>query len=167
MITIRNQDTALAFTAVTGEAGLKNGMVVKFVQGNAQGDVPKVVKAAAADLDDAKVKKGIVLYAFEDSLTVDFDINLANSTLSAISMEIPNGAQVAVFTGKPVVAYHSSALDSSINIATIREGALIGFDGTTGFPGLHAPAETDGRENYVGWVYRVDGPELTIAFENL
>jgi hypothetical protein len=165
MITIRNQDLALPFTAVAGEAGLKPGMCVKFVQGTATGDVPKVMKAAAADLDDAKVKKGIVHWVPEDSQSVDFDINVANSTLGAVAVTIPEGAQVTVFTGRPVIAYHSSALDSSITFASLREGAQIGFDGTTGLPGLHAAGETDGRENYVGWVYRMDGVEATIAFE--
>jgi hypothetical protein len=167
MITLRNTDMALAFTALAGEAGLTPGMIVKFVQGTSSGDAPKVVKAAAADLDDAKIKKGIVHFAFEDSQEVDFDINVGTSTLTAQAKTIPAGGQVTVFTGRPVIAYHKSALDSSITFGSLREGAQIGFDGTTGLPGLFAAGEAGGRENYMGWVYRMDGAEVTIAFENL
>lgn len=167
MITIRNQDTALPFSARAGAADLKVGMVVKFAIGSASGEQPTVIQASAADMLDSTIKKGIVDFHVEDSTNVDFDVTLTSSTLVAQAKLIPLNEQVVVWTNKPIVAYHQSALDASITFSSLREAAKIGFSETTNFPGLYSGGATDGRQVYAGWVYRMDGPEATIAFETL
>lgn len=155
MIVIRNRDHSLALTARAGEAGLKQGMVVKFDGVTANG-TPKVVKASDADLADATVQKGIVWYREKDSLTADFEYDPATLTLTPLDMEIPEDAQVAVFTGKMVVAYHTSVLPSAlVNAPALSK---VSFDGTTGFPTLVTDAEP-----VFGFVERKDGPEITMV----
>ena len=168
MITVRNADLALPVSARTGAADMKPGMLVKFAAGAASGDQPTVVRAVAADIDSWKagaLTLGIVDYNKQDSQDVDFDVNVAAQTLTAQDNTIPQDAQVVVWLGKPVIAYHSSMLEASLAPATVREPQAVAFLASTSKPTAYNGAATNtGEENYVGFVYRVDGPEVTIAF---
>lgn len=170
MITVRNRDTALSLSARAG-AVLKPGQVVKFAAGAASGDQPTVVAVTAADLDAAAAGTltiGIVDYVQPDSQDVDFDVNVVTQGLTAQAKTIPSGAQCNVWTNKPVIAYHSSVLDASLAPATVREPQKVAFLVSNGLPAAHNAAAVDtGAENYMGFVYRVDGPEVTIVFTGL
>jgi hypothetical protein len=159
MITVRDRSAAISFSARTGEAGLVAGMLVKFVAGSASGEQPKVVKATGADMADATVKKGIVDYIQPDSLDVDFDINVVTQALTAQAKTIPLNAQVNVWMGTIVLGYHESLLPATLKPAVVREPAVVGFDGATNLPALAVDAEIDN-----GFVYRIDGPEVTMVF---
>lgn len=162
MITVRNQSVALSVSARTGAATtLKAGMVVKFAQGAASGDQPTVVPVVAADLSDPKVVKGIVDYITPDSQDVDFDVTTATLALSPIAVVIPAGAQVNVWLGKLVIAYHESLLPAGFKAANARESDKVSFDADTGLPAAYNAAGADGTQTPVGMVYRVDGPEVT------
>jgi len=167
MITARNVMLSLPLSARTATADLKTGMVVKFVQSAASGDQPLVAKATAADLVDPTVLKGVVDFIQPDSQYVEFSLDTTTLTITPLAESIPQGAQVNVWTVKPVIAYHASKLDASLSPATIREGAVVAIDGDTSLPALYSAGATDGRQKAVGTVYRVDGPEVTIFFHSL
>lgn len=163
MITVRNQDQALSLTARAGAAGLKPGMLVKLAQGAASGDQPTVVAVSAADIADVTVKKFIVDYIPSDSQHVDFDIAPATQVLTALDTSIPNGAQVNIWSGTVVIAYHDSLLPTGFKAADVRESAKLAFDADTDLPAAYNAAGTDGTEVCVGYVYRVDAPEVTFV----
>jgi hypothetical protein len=168
MITIRNADTTLSLSARTATADLIAGMIVAFVQSTASGDQPKVRKATIAEISDPTVVKGIVDFIVDDSLAVDFDISLIDQSLSPTvnihnaNMVIPLNAQVNVWLGKVVIAYHSSNLPAALKSGTVREGMKLSFAGGTNLPALYASGGVDGSQTPVGMVYRVDGPEVTM-----
>lgn len=163
MITIRNEDKALSLSARTGEANLVPGMVVKLAQGVASGDQPKVIKCVAADLTDVTVQKFIVDYTEKDSNDVDFTLDPVTQLLTPIAKTIPLNAQVNIWYGTVVIAYHESLLPAGFKAANVRESAKVAFDADTAFPGPYASGATDGLQSAKGFCYRVDGPEVTFS----
>lgn len=163
MITVRNEDTANSVSARAGAASLKAGMLVVLAQGAASGDQPTCVKATAADIADQTVRKFIVDYEQKDSLDVDFDIDVTDSSLTVEAKTIPNGAQVNLWYGDIVIAYHESLLPTGAKAADLREGTQkIGWDADTGLPAKYNSAGTKGEKVALGVVYRIDGPEVTM-----
>lgn len=171
MITVRNAETCQSVSARAGQANLKPGMVVKFAAGAASGDQPTVVAVTAADLDAATagtITLGIVDYVQPDSLDTDFTIDPATQVLTPVAKTIPNGAQVNVWMNKPIIGYHKDDLDASLDPATVREPQKVAFLVANGMPAAFNAAAVDtGAENYMGFVYRVDGPEVTLLFASL
>jgi hypothetical protein len=163
MITIRNEDKALSLSARAGVV-LTPGQVVKLAPGTASGDQPTVVLATIADLSDVTVQKFIVDYVQPDSLDVDFDINPSTQALTPIAKTIPSGAQCNIWYGTVVVAYHETLLPAGFKAANAREADKAAFDGDTGLPGKYASGAVDGLQAAKGFVYRVDGPEVTFSF---
>lgn len=163
MITIRNADLAQSVSARASTADLTPGMVVAFVQGDASGDQPKVRKATTAELTDATVQKGIVDFIQPDSQDVDFNYNVVSQALTPIAKTIPQGAQVNVWFGTLVIAYHDSLLPAGLKSTTIRETAKVAFDSTTALPAVYNGAGANGTNGYVGMVYRVDPVEVTLV----
>lgn len=163
MITIRNEDKALSLSARASTADLVSGMVVVAVQGAASGDQPKVRKATAAELADVKVQKFIVEYDAPDSNEVDFDINVVTQGLTPIAKTIPQNAQVNIWMGTLVIAYHETLLPAGFKAANAREAAQVAFDGDTNLPAAYNAAGSDGTQIVSGLVYRVDGPEVTLV----
>jgi hypothetical protein len=164
MITIANSTLALPFSARVSTTDVKPGMIVTFIQGTASGEQPQVRKATLAEIQDATVPKGIVEYFKPDSTDVDFDVDPATQALTLEDTTIPQNAQVTVWMGKPVVTYYGAVLAADLAPATVREATKVGFDADTNFPAAYLGSATDGREICTGFIYRVDGPAITIAF---
>lgn len=162
MITLRNTDLATSVSARAADATLVPGMVVKLVQGAASGDQPKVSKASAADLADATIQKGIVDFIQPDSQAVDFTYDVNSQGLTPIAQTIPAGAQVNVWIGKMVIAYHDSLLPAGLLSTAVREASKVAFDSTTSMPGVYNAAGANGLNVFVGTVYRVDPKEVTM-----
>jgi hypothetical protein len=160
MIVIRNRDHSLAFTARANAADLRNGMVVKFSGVTANG-TPQVQRATTADLTDASIQKGIVWYRGKDDTEVDFEMDATGVTMTAIAKVIPQDAQVTVYTGKMVVAYHSSLIPAGLQNAAAL--AKVAIDSTTSFPALWVNAGANGTGTSVGFLERKDGPETTLV----
>lgn len=163
MITIRNEDKALSLSARASTNDLQSGMVVVAVPGTASGDQPKVRKATAAEIADTKVQKFIVEYDAPDSQEVDFDINVQTQGLTALTKLIPQDAQVNIWMGTVVIAYHDSVLPVGFKSTDAREADKVSFDGDTALPAAYNNAGADGTQIVVGLVYRVDGPEVTLV----
>lgn len=164
MVTIRNANMCDGRTVVAG-AGLKSGMVVKLIQGTAKGEPCQVGVASTADLADATLVKGILTYVPDNDLAVEFILTpssqaLALNTGSDDVLTIPTGALCVFWTNSPVVGLHTTALDASVNMTTIREGAKMAAVGATGFIALYTGATT--TASYLGTVYQHEGAELTI-----
>ena len=164
MITIRNEDKALSLSARASTADLVSGMIVVAVQGAASGDQPKVRKATAAEIKDVKVQKFIVEYDAPDSTEVDFNINTVTQGLTPIAKTIPLNAQVNIWMGTVVIAYHESLLPAGFKAADAREASPVVFDSDTNLPAAYsAGGSTDATDTVEGFVYRVDGPEVTLV----
>jgi hypothetical protein len=164
MVTIRNANMCDARTVVA-TAGLKAGMVVKLTQGTAKGEPCQVALCSTADLADVTLVKGIVTYIQDNDLAVNFILNPANEVLTVNTgsdevLSIPTGALCVFWYNSPVLGAHSSALDASINMATIREGAKVAATGVTGLIALYTGAGA--TASYLGTVYQHEGAELTI-----
>lgn len=167
MITIRNEDKALSLSARASTADLVTGMLVVMVQAAASGDQPLVRKATEAEMENPAIRKFIVEYDYPDSQDVDFEINTVTQALTPIAKLIPEGAQVNVWTGDLVIAYHESAIPTTLEAT--REGTAFGFDQATNLPAVVADSDlttfpdTGGAATVVpiGIKYRIDGPEHT------
>jgi hypothetical protein len=165
LVQIRNPEMAHNRAAIA-KVALKNGMVVKLVQGTAKGEPCQVDKVVSADLSDASIVKGIVTWVPDNDLTVDFILTPANETLT-LSTDTDNNTDIAAGTpvlfwyNKPVVGLHSSMVDASINFATVREGDKIAVKETTSVIGLYNSGDTT-LDVAVGVVYQHEGAELTI-----
>jgi hypothetical protein len=167
MITIRNEDKALSLSVRAATDDLTTGMLVVMVQSAAAGDQPLVRKATGAEMINPAIRKFIVEYDAPDSNEVDFDIDVVTQDLVAIAKPIPVGAQVNVWTGDLVIAYHESAIPASLRAT--REATAFGFDATTNLPSVTADAESTTFPDAggtptvipIGIKYRIDGPEHT------
>jgi hypothetical protein len=167
LVQVRNPSMAHNRT-VFAKVALKNGMVVKLVAGTAKGEPCQVDKITKADLADPSVVKGFVTYIPDDDLAVDFILNPTNSSLSINAgidntLDIPAGAACVFWYNKPVIGLHPSAMDASIDMATIREGDKVAVNAANGKIGLLVDTATDAnRDEYFGTVYEHEGAELTI-----
>lgn len=160
-IVIRNRDHGHAFTARTVDATLKQGMVVKFAGETANGTLT-VAKPTAAELADPTVQKGVVWYREKLDNVVDFEMSPSDPTvMTVIEKLIPNDAQVTVYTGRLVVAYHKTLLPAGLVAAAVR--SKVAFDADTALPAVYNSASTDGTEKAVGFLERKDGPEYTLV----
>ena len=173
MITIRNPTYCHSRTAIAGEA-MKVGMVVKLVQADAIGDPCKVMKAAAADLGDPTIVKGLVYYRPDTDEAVDYTVNPATGVLTLNTgadntTDIPSGAMVTFWHGKPVVGFDQHSVDAThiADVKTVREGTKVAFDGDTSLLATYLAGQTDGREDFMGVVYQNDGVEITVIFTEL
>lgn len=174
MFFIRNPNQARSLTVVAGEE-LLNGALVKLVQGEAIGEPPKVVLADEADFDDDEVIKGVVQYVPDNDLAVDQIINpgtqaLTLNTGADNTVVIPEGAQCAFWYDKPICGYHEALVDSSLDVSTVREPALVTFD--SGNDNKLALFDTGGtpdpaRDVVFGYVYRNDYPEITVVLDRI
>jgi hypothetical protein len=160
MIVIRNRDHSLAFAARAG-TGLRTGMVVKFSGTTANGTL-QVAKATLADLEDATVSKGVVWFRDKDNTEVDFEADPTGVSLVAIAKDIPENAQVTVYTGKLAIAWHKSLLPTAlVNAAPLTK---VTVDPTTGFPAVAGPGDAEVDPDPVfGMIERKDGPEITLV----
>ena len=170
LVTIRNPDMAHNRTVVAGEA-LKNGLIVKMVQGTAKGEPCQVVKASEADIADSTIVKGIVTFVPDNDLTVDFildptDESLTLNTDSDNSTDIASGTLCVFWYNKPLVGYHSTMVDASLDFSTAREGDVIASKSTTSKPGLYDSGDTT-LDTAVGMIYEHEGAEVTILYHLL
>lgn len=166
MLTVRDYRLAQSLTAraKTG-ASLKPGMVVVMEQGASSQDPPVVSKATVEDIGDATVQKFIVDYLQPDSLDVDFTWDPSTYGLTPENVVIPDEAQVNIWSGKIVVGYHDSALPTALQSANAVVADKVGFSTATGFPAKYDAAGAAGEDTYFGYVYRVDGPEVTMVLD--
>lgn len=170
LVTIRNPEMAHNRTVIA-KVALKNGMVVKLVQGTAKGEPCQVDKIIAADLSDASIVKGIVTFVKDDDLTIDFILTpsseaLTLNTESDNSQDIAAGTPCLFWYNKPLVGYHSSVVDASLVFSTAREGDKIAVKETTSIVGKYASGDTT-LDVAVGTIYEHEGAEVTILFQAL
>lgn len=172
LVTIRNPESAANRTVVADEA-LKNGMIVKLVQGAAKGDPCSVAKiTSASDLTDASIVKGIVTFIPDNDLTVDFILDPTNEGLSLNtgadnSTDIPEGALCVFWYNKPVVGIHSAMVDTSLVYATAREGDVVAVEESNALLAALDSGVGSTSSHAVGVIYQHEGAELTILLHLL
>lgn len=174
MVTIRNPNEARARTVVAGEA-LENGMFVKLVQGAVKGDPPKVMKITSkAEMNDATLIKGVVMYIPDNDLTTDFVMtnldpqypaNVLNTGADS-AHKIPLGANCVLWMDKPIFGFHKLALDAgaAAGFDSIREGDKVAVHVDSAKLTLHDGADVK-RDVYVGTVYQHEGAEITVLLQ--
>jgi len=124
------------------------------------------------------VPLGIVTYVQEDSQYVDMDMAVSftdpANILTVGSDLIPLGALVTVWQGTIILGYHSSKLANGLAIGTLREPTKVAFQfanhptfGNCALPHTYLAGQSDGRQVARGYVYRNDGPEVTLVIQNL
>ena len=172
MITIRNPDACQSRTVIAGEA-MTVGQVVYLAQAATKGDPCKVMLAGATELGDPTVVKGVVAFVPDDSEAVDFTIStdgLDTLTVNAGSdgtTAIALGALCTFWYDKPVIGFHSSAVDAALDFAVIREGGKVAFDGDSSKLADYNAGGVDGTEDFMGVVYQHEGAEITVAFTSI
>lgn len=172
MMTVRNPTDAKSLTVRAGE-DLQIGMLVKLAAPAAAGSPPKVLKATDADMADATVFKAVVDFIAPDSQAVDFLVDPATSELtvnagSDAANKIPSGAQCTIWFGKPVLGFHSSAVDASLDFSTITGTEKLAFLAASGkLAKYNSGAANTGAEVYQGFVYQNEGPELTVVLTEI
>jgi hypothetical protein len=173
LVTIRNPEMAHNRTVIADEA-LKNGMVVKLVQGD-KGDPCHVAKiTAAADLTDSTIVKGIVTFVADNDLTVDFILDPTNEALSLNtdsdnSTDIAEGALCVFWYNKPLVGYHSlsPAVDTTLDFSTAREADVVAVEESNSKVAALDTGMSSTSSHAVGMIYEHEGAELTILFHLL
>lgn len=175
MITVRNPTDASALTVIASEA-MEVGMLVAVIQGTAKGEPVQVRKAVEADIEDATVLKGIVDFIPDDDLAVDFLIDptaagtssfLATNTESDNTRTIPAESACVLWYNKPIIGFHSSAVDAALDFSVVREPAKLAFDPASSKLTNYDPAGTLGTQIFFGTLYRHEGPEITVVFTEL
>lgn len=170
MITIRNPNEARARTVVADTA-LEVGQFVRMIQGAAKGDPVKVRAAVAADLTDVTAVLGIVDFVPDNDLAVDFILNPVNRALSQNTGDdntyvIPAGSLCVMWHDKPIVGFHSLAVDASLQGAAFtnaREGAAVAMKEGTSKVALYASGDLT-VDVVQGIIYQHEGAELTVMF---
>jgi hypothetical protein len=164
LVQIQNPTKAESRSVITSVA-MKNGMVVKLVQGTAVGEIPQVALCSDADLADVSVLKGVITYIADDNLKVD---TLVPNTGSDNTMDIPPGVEATFWYNSPMVYLHQVALDTTVVMGTIREGAKLAVNAVTGkIAPLVATGVDANRDQYVGVVYHHDGVALSVILNAL
>jgi phosphatidate phosphatase APP1 len=172
MITVRNPTAAHALTVVTSVA-MEVGQIAALIQGTAAGEPVQVRIATAADLDDATIVKGVVDFILDDDLAVDYIKNPATgarsvNTGSDGTQAIPAGAAVAFWYNKPIIGFAEEDVDDTLDITAVREGAKVAALAASGkLVAYNAAAVNTGAENYLGTIYRNEGPEITVLLNAL
>jgi hypothetical protein len=172
MITIRNPRDARAVTVIAA-VDLRVGEVALLVQGDSAGEPPKVRKASAAELADATLIKGVVDFIVDNDEAVDFTRDpasvgsLALNTGDDNTVIIPAGSACVIWHGHPIIGFHSSAVDASLDFATAREGLRVAFSSVSSRLVAYNGAGDDGADVYMGTVYQNEGPELTVMLNGL
>jgi hypothetical protein len=170
MITFRSPKKHEARSVIANTA-LRVGQFVVLMQGDAEGELPKVRKVVLADLTDPTKMIGLVSYIPENDLTTPYILNPVSRSLTVNegedgAMNIPQGALCVFWYSKPIVGFPQVAVDASLVIDTVREPTALAIDTDSAKLAPYDSANAK-RNKVIGYVYMNDGAEITAILTGL